>query len=389
MQLKYLNLYAPRGLRIVRGEGQYVWDVNGVKYLDCHAGYGVAFLGHRNPSVVKAVKEQLDRIMILSTAFDTDIREEALAALERIAPKTYSYTFFLNSGSEAIDFALKIARKVTKRVKFISFTNAFHGRTFGALSLTWNPRYREPFKPLLDVEFIKFNDVSTLEKAVTDDVAAVVVEPVQGEGGVNPATPEFMKTLRDITEKKGALLIVDEIQTGCGRTGYVWASDMYGVYGDIMVVGKAIGGGVPASVVLMKEEIGTQLSEGDHGTTYGGNPVALAAVKAAAEVIASNDVAGKARVSGSKLLSELRRVCSDSHIVRSVRGVGLMIGIELRFEPKSVIQCLQAERVIALKAGATVVRLLPPYLISDDDISTIALAMDRCLNEEASRRLNV
>ncbi|MEM0014891.1 MAG: aspartate aminotransferase family protein [Zestosphaera sp.] len=386
--LKQLNLYTSRGLRIVRGEGQYVWDVDGVRYLDCHTGHGVAFLGHRNPKIVRAVNEQLGKVMTLPATFDNELRDEALVALGRIVPKHYTYAFFLNSGSEAVDFALKVARKVRRKVKFVSFINSFHGRTFGALSLTWNPRYREPFKPLLDVEFARFNDVGALEKTVTEDIAAVVVEPVQGEGGINPATREFMKVLREVTESRGALLIVDEIQTGCGRTGYTWASDMYGVYGDVMLIGKAIGGGVPVSIALLREDVGPQLGEGDHGTTFGGNPIALAAVKAAAEVLMEEDVAGKACTVGSKLLSELGKVCSDSRVVRDVRGVGLMVGVELRFDPKFVIQCLQREGVIALKAGNTVVRLLPPYLINDEDVSAIASAMDRCLDEEVARRVN-
>lgn len=389
MVLKYLNLYGSRGLTLVRGEGQYVWDSNGIRYLDCHTGHGVAFLGHRNPRIVSAVKEQLDRLITLPSAFDNYLRDEALATLEKIIPKGYGYAYFLNSGSELVDFALKAARKVRKKSKFIAFTNSFHGRTFGALSLTWNPKYREPFKPLLsDVEFLKYNDVASLDKAITDDVAAVIVEPIQGEGGINPATPEFMKALREITESRGALLIVDEIQTGCGRTGHIWASDMYGVYGDIMLVGKAIGGGVPVSIALLRDEIGSQLGEGDHGSTFGGNLLALAAVKAASEVILYDDVAGRAKAVGNKLINELRNLCKDFKVVRDVRGVGLMIGIEMRFDPKSVIQCLQREGVLALKAGTTVVRFLPPYLINDGDVTAILSAVNRCLNEETTRRVN-
>jgi len=390
MPLKYLNLYGSRGLQIVRGEYQYVWDVSNRRYIDCHTGHGVAFLGHRNPKIVSAVKEQLDSIITLSSSYEHHLRSEAVKALEAVAPKKYAYIYFLNSGSEAVDFALKVARKVTKRRKFISFINAFHGRTFGALSVTWNPRYREPFKPLLsDVEFIKFNDVSALEKAVSDDVAAVIVEPIQGEGGVNPASQEFMKAVREVTEGRGALMIVDEIQTGFGRTGHVWASDAYGVYGDIMLAGKSMGGGIPVSAVFLRDDVGSSLGEGDHGSTFGGNLLALAAVKAATNVLLEDEVPSRAAASGAKLMRNLRELCKDLRVVRDVRGAGLMIGIDLRFDPKPVLECLQRSGVLALKAGTTVVRLLPPYLINDDDISVITSALWGCLSEENARRTDV
>ncbi len=390
MPLKYLNLYGSRGIKIVRGEGQYVWDSNGNKYLDCHTGHGAAFLGHRNPRIVNAVKEQLDVLTVLSTSYESDLREEAIKALERIAPNKYGYVYILNSGSECVDFALKVARKVRKKAKFISFVNSFHGRTFGAVSVTWNPKYREPFKPLIgDVEFLKYNDVSSLERSITEDVAAVIVEPVQGEGGVNPATHEFMKTLRQITSERGVLLIVDEIQTGCGRTGNVWASDTFGVYGDVMLAGKALGGGFPVSVAFLTDEVGSQVGEGDHGSTYGANPLALAAIKAGAEVIAGEDVAGKVREMGNFLMTELSNAIKHNKVVRELRGLGLMIGLELRFDPRNVIECLQRNGVLALKAGTTVVRLLPPYLISREDVTNLVTVMSRCLNEELARRTNV
>ncbi|MEM0362030.1 MAG: aspartate aminotransferase family protein [Sulfolobales archaeon] len=390
MPLKYLNLYGSRGIKIVRGEGQYVWDSNGNKYLDCHTGHGVAFLGHRNPKIVKALREQLDSIITLSTSYESDLRDEAVKSLERIVPSKYSYVYILNSGSECVDFSLKVARKVRKKTKFISFINSFHGRTFGAISVTWNPKYREPFKPLIgDVEFLKYNDVSSLDKAINDEVAAVIVEPVQGEGGVNPATYEFMKALRQITEERGVLLIVDEIQTGCGRTGSIWASDAFGVYGDIMLAGKALGGGFPVSVAFLSDEVGGKVGEGDHGSTFGANPLALAAIKAGVDVIVGDDVAGKARSAGKLLMDGLVNTVRDIKVVRDVRGLGLMVGVELRFDPKNVIECLQRNGILALKAGTTVVRLLPPYLINEEDINMLVSVMSRCLNEELTRRVNV
>lgn len=387
MTLRYLNLYGSRGIKIVRGEGQYVWDSNGNKYLDCHTGHGVAFLGHRNPKVVNSIKNQLDVLTTLSTSYENDLREEAVKSLERIVPSKYGYVYFLNSGSECVDFALKVARKVRKRSKFISFMNSFHGRTFGALSVTWNPKYREPFKPLIgEVDFLKYNDVDMLDKSINEEVAAVIVEPVQGEGGVNPATIDFMRVLRQITQERGVLLIVDEIQTGCGRTGRFWASDIYGIYGDIMLAGKALGGGFPVSVAFLTDEVGKLIGEGDHGSTFGANPLALAAVKAGVDVIINDDVPAKAESSGKQIMDKLTNSVKDVKIVRGLKGLGLMIGLELRFDPKGVIECLQRNNILALKAGTTVVRMLPPYLINDDDVRDLTNVMSRCLNEELVRR---
>ncbi|MEM0453788.1 MAG: aspartate aminotransferase family protein [Sulfolobales archaeon] len=389
MPLKYLNLYGSRGIKIVKGEGQYVWDSNGNKYLDCHTGHGVAFLGHRNPKIVNSIKTQLDTLITLSTSYESNLREEAVKSLERISPNRYGYVYLLNSGSECVDFALKISRKVRKKTKFISFINSFHGRTFGALSVTWNPKYREPFKPLIgEVEFLKYNDSTSLDKYITDDVAAVIVEPVQGEGGVNPATHDFMKYLRQITQERGVLLIVDEIQTGCGRTGKIWASDIYGVYGDVMLVGKALGGGFPVSAALLTDEVGSLIGEGDHGSTFGANPLALAAIKAGVDVIVNDDVPSKAERSGKLIMEGLSNNVKDLKIVRGLRGLGLMIGVELRFDPKNVIECLQRNGVLALKAGTTVVRMLPPYLINDEDIRNLVSSISRCLNEELTRRID-
>ncbi|MGC9021359.1 MAG: aspartate aminotransferase family protein [Candidatus Methanodesulfokora sp.] len=384
--LKYLNLYGSRGLEIVRGEGQYVWDSNNRKYIDCHTGHGVAFLGHRNPKIVESVREQLGRIVTLSSSYDHRLREEVADSLERITPKQYSHFYLLNSGSEAVDFALKVARKITGRKKFLSFIGAFHGRTFGALSVTWNPKYRRPFEPLLDVEFVKFNDVSAAEEAITRDVAAVIVEPIQGEGGINPASKEFMKALREMTEERDVILIVDEIQTGFGRTGNVWASDSYKVYGDIMLAGKAIGGGIPVSIAFLGDEIGNSLSEGDHGSTFGGNLLAMAAVKASINVLLEDNVPSKAEAAGLRLMKGLEGACKNLKIVRDIRGSGLMIGIDLRFDPKPVLEHLQQSGILALKAGTTVIRLLPPYLINDNDIDFIVSSLMRCLSEEDARR---
>jgi acetylornithine/LysW-gamma-L-lysine aminotransferase len=384
--LNYLKFYEDRGLFIARAEGQYVWDVEGNKYLDFHTGHGVAFLGHRNPRVVDALKRQLDEVMVATPSFKVRVRDEMLSALEKVIPGDLGYVALLNSGSEAVELALKIARKATGRRKLVSFTNSFHGRTMGALSVTGSQKYKRGFEPLVpEVEILQFNDVESAGR-VDESTAAVIVELVQGEGGVIPANQEFIGALKERVEEVGALLIVDEVQTGFGRTGRVWAFQHYKVKPDILVAGKAVGGGFPVSLVAVSEALASKLEVGDHGSTYGGNPLACAAVKASVEVLLEDNVAGKAESSGKILWDKLSSRLGGSRIVRSVRGLGLMLGVDLRVLPTGVIKCSQAKRLIVLKAGGTVVRLLPPYMITVYDIDWGVEVLARCVDEEASGR---
>ncbi|AEE93774.1 acetylornithine and succinylornithine aminotransferase [Acidianus hospitalis W1] len=366
--MKLIEFYATRGLRIVKGENQYVWDDKGRRYLDLHAGHGVAFLGHRNKIVLEYLERQMSEIITLTTAFDTPIREEMLNEMEKIKPDDLDNVFLLNSGSEAVELALKTARKITGKRKLIAFKNSFHGRTSGSLSVTWNKRYREPFEPLLEpVEFLEFNSIEDLKK-IDENTAAVIVEPVQGEGGVIPAKEDFMKALRETTQEKGVLLIVDEVQTGFGRTGKVWAYQHFGIKPDIMTAGKAIGGGFPVSVVFMPDWIAEKLSEGDHGTTYGGNPFAAAAVTGAIKALLADNVPEQARVKGEIFMKMLNEALADFKSVREVRGLGLMIGVDLRLNPGKAIKYLQDHGVLSLKAGVSTIRFLSPYMITQEDM---------------------
>ena len=371
--LKLMRFYAPRGLRIVKGENQYLWDDRGRRYLDCHTGYGVAFLGHRNPRVVEEIKRQLEKITVLSPAFDTDIKEEATKLLEKILPSHLTYFYLLNSGSEAVELALKTARRTTGRSKFISFINAFHGRTMGALSVTWNPRYRANYDPFpWEIEFLPYDDVEAVEHSVDEEVAGVIVEPVQGEGGLSVASRDFLKAIRERCDETGAVMIVDEVQSGFGRTGVLWAYQRAGVQPDILVAGKSLGGGFPVSLVAVREDLGERMGAGSHGSTYGGNPLALAAVKGSIRTLLEEGVTDKARASGEELGRMLEKVVEENpEIARATRGMGLMRGIELRTNPTPVIRKLQGEGVLALKAGLTIVRLLPPYMISLEDIKLL------------------
>ncbi len=380
--LKLIRFYESRGIRVVKALNQYLWNSEGKKYLDFHTGHGVAFLGHNNPYIIKSVISQLSKVSVLSTSFDIDVREEMLDVLSKVVPKHLTYTYLLNSGSEAVELALKLARKVTGRKSFVALKGSFHGRTFGALSLTWNPKYRKPFEPLLsDVRFINPGNVNDVDAVINEDVAAVVVEVVQGEGGVNVIDGSFLKEISKRALEVGALFIVDEVQTGFGRTGRIWAHEYHGLKPDIMVAGKALGGGFPVSAVFTTEYVASKVSKGDHGSTYGGNPIACAAVKASTEVLIKESVPERALTSGSKLKNLLINELKDLRIVRNVKGLGLMLGVELRIPPGNVIKCVQEHGVITLKAGTTVIRMLPPYMINEEDITWGVKAVSKCIKE--------
>ncbi|MEM1584357.1 MAG: aspartate aminotransferase family protein [Nitrososphaerota archaeon] len=368
--VKLIQFYSPRGLKLSRAENQYVWDTNGRKYLDCHTQYGSIFLGHRNPKITNAIKEQIDKIYGAYPAFDTEAKEKALESLSKILPRKLEYVYMLNGGGEAVELALKITRKITGRKKFISFINAFHGRTMGALSVTWNPKYREGYDPFpWDVKFLPYNKVEELEKEVDDGIAGVIVEVIQGEGGLNEGSVEFLKAIREACDKAGAQMIIDEVQTGFGRTGYLWAHQIANVEPDILVAGKAIGGGFPVSLTAVKTELGEKLKEGDHGSTFGGNPIACAALTASIQVLLEEKVVERVAQTGRIFRESLEKVKEDfGEVVREVKGRGLFLGIETRFEPTSILKLLQDNGVIALRAGRLVVRFLPPYMISTKDI---------------------
>ncbi|HIC98714.1 MAG TPA: aspartate aminotransferase family protein, partial [Pyrodictiaceae archaeon] len=363
-----LQLYSDRGLTVVKGEKQYIWDDKGNKYLDAHTGHGVAFLGHRNPFVVEYLKRQIDQIMVLSPTFNTPIREEALQRLAHILPSKLTYIYLLNSGTEAVEFSLKIVFKNTQRRKIVAVKGCFHGRTFGSLMLTWNPKYKKQFEPLgklFETVYLRPNAVEDIDKVLSENVAAVYFEPVLGEGGVIPLNREFVKELFSRAREIGAYVVVDEIQTGFGRTGRLWAIEEFGIEPDILLAGKAIGGGYPVSLVAVRSELANNIKPGDHGSTYGSNPLAFAAVAGATRALLEDNVVEKAAKIGKVLIKRLFEELGNTRFVREIRGVGLMVGIELRKEPTPVLRCLQEKhRVIALKAGSTVLRLLPPYMIN-------------------------
>lgn len=374
------GVYNKHDVVIVRGKGAHVWDSAGNEYIDCVGGYGVANLGHSNPAVVEAVKKQAETLMVLPQTLPNDKRAEFYAALTGILPKELRRVFPCNSGTEANEAAIKFAMMATAKRKFVAAMRGFSGRTLGSVALTYEPKYREPFGPYgHEVVFVPYNNVEALREAVDTNTAAVFLEPVQGEGGVRPATPEFLQAARQVTQERGALLILDEIQTGMGRTGKRWGFEHFGVVPDIVTMAKALGGGVPIGAAVMTEAVANAMPKGGHGGTFGGNPLAMAAGVAAIRYLEDTRLWERAAELGPWFMEELRQI--DSPKVREVRGLGLMVGMELKEKSAPYITRLEREHyVLTLAAGPTVIRFLPPLVISKEDLERVVEAVRAVLS---------
>ena len=373
--------YSKRDVTIVRGQGAHIWDDAGKEYIDCVGGHGVAIVGHCNPAVVQAICDQAQTLITCPEIFYNDVRARLLERLVSIAPQGLERVMLVNSGTEAVEGALKLARLSTGRAAIVAAQRGFHGRTLGALSTTWEPHYRQPFEPLLPgVSHVPYGRLEAMEGAISDETSAVILEVVQGEGGVNPGDGDYLRGVQALCRERGALFIVDEVQTGFGRTGRMFACEHHGLQPDLMAVAKGIAGGVPMGAVLLGDRV-TNILPGVHGTTFGGNPLACAASLAAIQYMLDHDLAGEAARKGEWVLSRLRSI--DARAIREVRGIGLMIGIELRSRATQVLKALADEGVMALPAGRTVVRLLPPLVISDQDLATVCDTIERVLAQAA------
>lgn len=359
------GVYLKRDLQIVRGEGATLYDAEGRSYIDCVAGQGAANLGHGHPAVVAAIQRQAAELIACTEIFHNPVRARYQAAL--CAAAGMPRVFLCNSGAEAIEAAMKFAVLATGRSRIVSTMRGFHGRTLGALSATWEKTYREPFAVLLpQVTHVPFNNIERMAAAIDETVAAVIVEPVQGEGGVHPAAAGYLRAVQALCHERGALLIVDEVQTGFGRTGTLFSHTQDGVQPDLLCLAKSIAGGLPMGAVVIGERVGT-LPPSTHGTTFGGNPLACAAALAVLDTLQSGDLIERAARLGEAVRQYFRAHLPE-RAFREVRGRGLMIGIELRGKVAPVLRELQARGVLALPAGATVLRLLPPLVISDEDL---------------------
>lgn len=371
--------YAKQPLVIVRGQGASLFDADGVEYLDCSSGHGVANLGHAHPKVAEAIYQQASTLITLFESFPNDKRAVVMQKLTSLVDGL-DRVFLCNSGTESVEAAFKFARISTGRKNIVAAMRAFHGRTYGSLSATFNKKYREGFEPLVPgFCHVAYNNIEALEKAVNEETAAVILEVVQGEGGVYPATAEYIRAARQICDRRGALLIVDEIQTGFGRTGKMFAIQHFGVTPDMLTCAKSIAGGVPMGAVLIGHSV-KNLTPGVHGSTFGGNPLSCAAAIAALGVIEEEDLPRQALVKGAYLRDRLRRL--ESLNIREVRGMGLMVGIEMKQKVAPYIKALQEKHIIALNAGMTVIRLLPPLVISYGQIDHLVDVLTEVLTAE-------
>jgi acetylornithine/LysW-gamma-L-lysine aminotransferase len=370
-------VFSEKPIRIDRGEGPYLYADDGTEYLDFGASYACTPLGHAHPAVVERTTEQLRKLFYVQASYPNDERDELYEKLAALAPGEVDYTWLCNSGTEANEAALKFARSATGRSKIVATTQGFHGRTMGALATTWKDKYKKPFEPLVDdVEFVPYGDAEALAGAVDDETAAVILEPLQGEGGINPAPTEYLQAVRVHTARHGAAMILDEIQTGLGRTGTLWAAEQHDVVPDMLTSAKGLANGLPLGATLCREWIAE--GAGPHGSTFSGGPAISAAANATLDELVEGEFPGHAADVGGYLREELEAALGDS--VRDVRGSGLMVGIEVKRGANRALRDLALEhQLLALPAGRTVVRLLPPLVIGEEHVDRAVDALAEVL----------
>ena len=382
------NLYQRFPVTIEKGLGSHVWDTDNKEYIDCMGGYGVALVGHRNERVVNAIKTQLDKIITVHSSLYSKTREEFLENLMKIAPKGLSQVHLNNSGAESIEAAIKFARKFTGKKGMIAMNGSYHGKSLGALSLTFNPKYRKSFQPLVDkVSFSPYGDIDGLQNTIDDDTAFIILEPIQGESGIHVPPNGFLQKVRKICDENEILLIFDEIQSGLGRTGRMWASEHWETSPDILCLAKGIAGGVPMGATLVKPDILSVMNKGEHSSTFGGNPLSCSAGTATIQALTQDGLIDNAEKMGKKFSDGLNILKSKHGIIREIRGKGLMIGIELKFEVKDILLEGIKKGVLLLYSGRNILRLLPPLVITDDDVTKSLDILDELLTNEEDRRI--
>ncbi len=371
------GVYFKRDITIVRGKGALVWDENGNEYIDCVSGQGVANIGHCHPELVQTIEQQSNMLITCPEIFYNDQRSKLLTKLSELSPGNMQRIFLCNSGTEAIEASIKFARLSTKKTKIISALRSFHGRTMGSLSLTGQKKYSQPFAPLLPgITQIPYNNVEKLTQTFDDDTAAVIMEVIQGEGGVRLGDRQFLETVQELCNTNEALFIIDEVQTGLGRTGKLFATEHFNLKPDILCIAKSLGGGIPMGATILGSRI-QNIHAGSHGTTFGGNPLACAAGNTVLDIINDKKLLADTINYGEYITECLKK--QNLSNIREVRGLGLMIGIELKHKVTPVLKELQNQGILALPAGNTVLRLLPPLVITKDQVQTVTNAIIRIL----------
>jgi acetylornithine/LysW-gamma-L-lysine aminotransferase len=373
------GLYAKRDVALVRGEGATLWDSTGKQYIDCDSGHGVANLGHCRPEIVKAISDQATRLITCFESYYNDQRALLLEKLTALAPGL-DRAYLCNSGTESVEAAIKLSRFTTGRPKIIAAMRGFHGRTMGSLSATWNKNYRQPFEPLVpEFTHIAYNNIEALQQAVDEKTAAVLLEAVQGEGGIHVGSAEFMLAAQELCHQHGAMLIIDEVQSGFARTGKMFAyQHIAGLQPDFLCVAKSIAGGIPMGATLFGRRV-KELQPGLHSSTFGGNPLSCAASLAALEIFERENLAQQAAEKGAYFLNRLRQI--QSPLIREVRGIGLMVGLELKQKIAPYLRALTENGVLALPSGMTTLRFLPPLVISYKQLDLVADTVEAILNQ--------
>ena len=381
------NTYSKRPIVLTRGKGALLWDISGKEYIDCMSAYGVALIGHSHPRVVQAIKDQAEKLISCHGTYYNDVRSELLSKLTSVTPKGINKAFLSSSGTESVECAIKLARKHTGKTEIISMMGAFHGKSMGALSATWRERYRKPFEPLVPgFKFVPFGKAEAIIKAISDDTAAVITEPIQGEGGIKVPPEGFLKEVREICTQKNILLVIDEVQTGFGRTGRFFACEHEGVIPDIMCIAKAVAGGFPMGITVAREDVMSSLGLGDHGSTFGGSPLACAAACATIDALIEERLPERAETLGRYFKEKLNGISEEHRIIRESRGLGMMLAMESRFDVLNMILDLVEKGVLVIDAGRNILRFLPPLVITKEQIKQVAEILESVVQDEEKRR---
>jgi LysW-gamma-L-lysine/LysW-L-ornithine aminotransferase len=381
------HLYQRFPVVIDRGKGAKVWDDVGKEYIDCMAGYGVALVGHCNDRVVAAIKDQIEKLMVCHISTYNTARSIMLKKLSKVVPSGLDKIFFSNSGAEAVETALKFSRKFSGKPGVISMNGGYHGKTLGALSITSSEKYRRPFEPLLDhIRFVPYGNTSKLVDSIDDKTGTVILEPIQGESGIIMPPSGFIQEVREICSKRSLVLVFDEIQSGFGRTGKMWAAENWNTIPDVVCVAKGIAGGFPMGLTITKNEIIESMKIGEHSSTFAGNPLACAAASAAIDSLILDGLIENSAETGRYFMDLLIQLKEKHKIVREVRGLGLMLALELRFDVRNILMDGISNGILMLYSGRNIIRLLPPLLIDRELVLKFVTTLDRLLTLEEEKR---
>jgi len=384
------DLYQRFPVSISKGKGCKVWDINDKEYLDCMGGYGVALVGHCNDRVIQAITCQAQDLITCHMSVYNNVRLDFLKKFSKIAPKNLQKTFFTNSGTESVEAALKFSRKYTGRPGVLALNGGYHGKTFGSLSVTYSEKYRKSFLPLLDnMQFIPYSESNTISEIVTktnNKIGTVIVEPIQGETGIIMPPSDFLKDVRNICNENDLVLIFDEIQSGLGRTGKMWAAQHWDVEPDIMCLAKGIAGGVPMGLTVMRSEILECLKVGEHSSTFAGNPLACAAGSATIDSLTEDRLVSNSEIIGRIFKTGLLEIKEKYKIVREVRGLGMMLGVEMRFDVKDILLDGIKNGILLLYSGRNILRLLPPIVMKEEEVNKSLDLIDKLIYNEEKRR---